>query len=613
MTSNRADLIVFVLEDGCMEVPRASLINSSNVFDELLHRIKNKDELHLKNLAKADLEAFLKYPNSKCVVNKENVIGLIKCQNEFNVPDLEKLIHRWIEGNCEIEFYTTIIEKCLNQNCERLFNCLKQLIRLNFNKLCNINAFNKLSLIVMINLFDVSLTHMLYQEKVYNVFLNWVKADLENRKSKWLELLCLLNFNDISPKFIKNELLNNKSLEVAEDVKNYILKMSENMDLTKVCLNDEKNYIYLIGGSANNSRNLKIYDIKNKQFQNETTLTTYERINHCCELINNKLFILGGENTTKIEVFDIETNTIEQLKIEMYDKIDSFSTVVLDNKIYSFMGRKRNKATNLGRIFDAEKMIWTKIKYIELESYGHQSFLIDNIIYITPGANENQFMHRYDPRENIWTLMAKMPGHRKQFAVSKYENNLLFCGGDSSNNFEDALPTKDCDLYDLKAKSWRKSEALPVPLYGAKSCEIEDNILVFGGQMNKNEYLSYSKLTNEWIIEKIDLDFVEDPQELLSVGREMYKRPTQDKGSLLIPQIILASPEKEFPFTFTRMQFSTLSRVSLDLTKDCFTHGQLYVGLSRVKSSNHLFISTPNDKMIQTNATDNIIFKEVFQ
>uniref|UniRef100_A0AC35THX5 ATP-dependent DNA helicase n=1 Tax=Rhabditophanes sp. KR3021 TaxID=114890 RepID=A0AC35THX5_9BILA len=96
--------------------------------------------------------------------------------------------------------------------------------------------------------------------------------------------------------------------------------------------------------------------------------------------------------------------------------------------------------------------------------------------------------------------------------------------------------------------------------------------------------------------------------------------------TVFIPRIILMSPEKEFPFTFSRKQFpvrlayamtinksqgQTLSRVGLDLTRNCFSHGQLYVGLSRIKSPKNLFVSTPNEKEIQTNITDNIVYKEV--
>lgn len=84
---------------------------------------------------------------------------------------------------------------------------------------------------------------------------------------------------------------------------------------------------------------------------------------------------------------------------------------------------------------------------------------------------------------------------------------------------------------------------------------------------------------------------------------------------ILIPRIPIISTD--MPFEFKRMQFpvklafamtinkaqgQTLKVVGLNLTKPCFSHGQLYVGCSRVGIPEALFIYTPNGK------TKNIVY-----
>lgn len=88
--------------------------------------------------------------------------------------------------------------------------------------------------------------------------------------------------------------------------------------------------------------------------------------------------------------------------------------------------------------------------------------------------------------------------------------------------------------------------------------------------------------------------------------------------SVFIPRIPLIP--SEYPFEFKRLQFplkvcfamtinksqgQTLKFVGIDLREDCFSHGQLYVGASRVSSSSSLVISAPEGK------TTNIVYKEV--
>ncbi|GBN30277.1 hypothetical protein AVEN_137089-1 [Araneus ventricosus] len=75
----------------------------------------------------------------------------------------------------------------------------------------------------------------------------------------------------------------------------------------------------------------------------------------------------------------------------------------------------------------------------------------------------------------------------------------------------------------------------------------------------------------------------------------------------------------DFPFQFKHLQFpvrlsfamsinktqgQSLKIVVLDLLKPCFSHGQLYVGSSRVGKANNLYILAPNERIA------NIVYPE---
>ena len=63
--------------------------------------------------------------------------------------------------------------------------------------------------------------------------------------------------------------------------------------------------------------------------------------------------------------------------------------------------------------------------------------------------------------------------------------------------------------------------------------------------------------------------------------------------------------------TINKSQGQTLSNVGIYLKKQVFTHGQLYVAVSRVTNKTGLKILIENDDGSCGSKTENIIYKEV--
>ncbi|XP_045823935.1 uncharacterized protein LOC123916509 [Trifolium pratense] len=68
-----------------------------------------------------------------------------------------------------------------------------------------------------------------------------------------------------------------------------------------------------------------------------------------------------------------------------------------------------------------------------------------------------------------------------------------------------------------------------------------------------------------------------------------------------------------FAMTINKSQGQTLSDVGLYLPRSVFTHGQLYVALSRVKTRKGLKILILDESGAPTNSTTNVVYQEVFQ
>ena len=97
---------------------------------------------------------------------------------------------------------------------------------------------------------------------------------------------------------------------------------------------------------------------------------------------------------------------------------------------------------------------------------------------------------------------------------------------------------------------------------------------------------------------------------------------------VIIPRLRVTLPDKRLPLKIVRKQYpisvsfamtinksqgQSLSKVGLYLPRPVFTHGQMYVAVSRVKSKKGLKVVVCDQDGNLSKTTTNVVYKEVLQ
>ncbi|MEJ1222370.1 PKD domain-containing protein [Sediminicola sp. 1XM1-17] len=220
----------------------------------------------------------------------------------------------------------------------------------------------------------------------------------------------------------------------------------------------------------------------------------------------NKFYLMGGrENAKTIDIYDYTTNTWTSLQDSAPFEFNHFQATEYQGLIWVIGAFKSNNYPNevpadFIWAFDPSTNEWIQGPEIPAGRKRGSTGLVvhNNKFYIIAGNTNGHnpgyipWFDEYDPATGVWTPLGDAPRARDHFHASVIDNKLYIAGGRLSafpnNVFNQTIA--EVDVYDFASGTWStlpSGQNLPTPRGGAAVANINDKLLVIGGEVQNQD------------------------------------------------------------------------------------------------------------------------------
>ena len=225
---------------------------------------------------------------------------------------------------------------------------------------------------------------------------------------------------------------------------------------------------------------------------------------------NGKLYMLGGRNLKRVQVYDPNTNRWSDGAFPPF-QMHHFQAVVFNDLIYvigAYTGTCCSDENGVSHVwtYNPQTDSWAQSHEIPADRRrGSAGAVVYNgKIYIAGGiegghglpATAYNWFDEYDPVTGQWKVLPNAPRVRDHYhAVVKNGKMYLVGGRDTSDGSILSKTISEIDVYDFNTGNWSTlSSTIPTPRGGTASILYRGEILVIGGESG-NQELAYA--TNE--------------------------------------------------------------------------------------------------------------------
>jgi len=235
--------------------------------------------------------------------------------------------------------------------------------------------------------------------------------------------------------------------------------------------------------------------------------------------VNGKIYVMGGaitgsnwgdQSSPIVEVYDPQTDNWDTTKTDIPIRRNSFSSNVINGKIYIFGGQSNVGTINLSTVeeYDPLTDTWATKTPMPDERAGLSSGVVKGKIYVIGGWNyypnsNNTYsigkVWEYDPGTDAWdTTRAEMEIPREYLTTSVVDGKIYAFGG-----WDESVVYKTVEMYDPATDVWTTLNEMPEQRVYLKSGVVNNRIYIFGGSTlwsvpPKSDTWEYNPITDTY-------------------------------------------------------------------------------------------------------------------
>uniref|UniRef100_A0A0K0DZ42 SMP-LTD domain-containing protein n=1 Tax=Strongyloides stercoralis TaxID=6248 RepID=A0A0K0DZ42_STRER len=318
----------------------------------------------------------------------------------------------------------------------------------------------------------------------------------------------LIKSNIVYPKSVTIPIANEKNIKQSLTIKNIRNEIAEETEIKKFTAMTNVGRVFLLGGEGTGKKiahNI-YFDINLNNYYNGPEMIR-QRKKFNTIFYKDKIFSIGGiyENkdqsyiTGSVEVLELNKRRWKLLKTELYMPRHSFGCELINDNVYVIGGDNTKKYLDTVELFDFEKQKWYYSVSMITPNTAFASCILNNMLYTIGGVN-NSSLSFFDHREGKWIIGENMNDSRIYCTAHGVDNNIYVIGG--YNDFREPFKSK-VEIYDIRSKKWIHGSSMSNARACHSSIMIGNIIQVYGGQTHNHEILSsveyYNIKKNTWV------------------------------------------------------------------------------------------------------------------
>uniref|UniRef100_A0A1A9W9A1 Kelch-like protein diablo n=1 Tax=Glossina brevipalpis TaxID=37001 RepID=A0A1A9W9A1_9MUSC len=444
--------------------------------------------------------------SGQITLTEENVQAIYSTSDYFQIAWVKKKCLQFLVRNIRLDNCFQIRRFADKPPFKELYECCYNYILENFDKLINNEELLRLSFEEIQELIKDDRLSVKLEENAYKAVINWIKYDLEERKTYLAKLMSHVRLVFVKTEFLRDCVANESLLQNDLQCNKFLIQglsyqlapVSKQSSLLSQIKDIPRNrnakvYVVLAGGrdlvTKEAHRTCKIYDVANSKISRTADMNN-PRARNSVIALNNAVYAVGGHDDGRLrsaEHYDVDNQKWTHIA-PMNNARDNFGICAYNDLIYVIGGRNVSSVEN----YRVATNKWYACPDVTIAECTRAT-VVENAIYsLCCGSDGIILCTRFDPREGQWSELNRVPGGPHGiFELCAYDRSLFFIA-------------KDCARFDTRINKWESMPSMLSERYAYSAAIVADDIYVLGGRTISSDWAyvqsveSFNIHNNEW-------------------------------------------------------------------------------------------------------------------